>query len=78
MTTFCRGIVNNPGGFSPEMWQLFLQSSVTALGGKCRPVRIGDVEATHYRKGNARVATAAGGSQPRGVDVWGHCARGSQ
>ena len=36
-----RKIVNEPEAFPPEFWQLFLQSSLTALGGKCQPVCVG-------------------------------------
>ena len=41
MTAFWRRIVDEPDAFPPEVWQLFQQSSLTALGGKCRPVCVG-------------------------------------
>ena len=41
MTTFWRRLVDESGAFPPEFWQLFLQSSLTARGGKCRPVCVG-------------------------------------
>ena len=33
MAAFWRKIVDEPDAFPPEFWQLFLQSSMTALGG---------------------------------------------
>ena len=41
MTAFWRKIVDEPGAFPPEYWRLILQSSLTALGQKCRPVCVG-------------------------------------
>ena len=41
MTAFWRRLVDEPDAFPPEFWQLFLQSSLTVLGEKCRPVRVG-------------------------------------
>ena len=41
MTAFWRKLVDEPDAFPPEFWQLFLQSSLTALGEKCRPVCVG-------------------------------------
>ena len=41
MTAFWWKIIDEPDAFPPEFWQLFLQSSLTALGGKCRPVCVG-------------------------------------
>ena len=41
MTAFWRRIVDEPDAFPVEFWQLFLQSSLTALGEKCRPVCVG-------------------------------------
>ncbi|CAN0497252.1 unnamed protein product [Laminaria digitata] len=41
MTAFWRTIVDEPDAFPPECWQLFLQSSLTALGEKCRPICVG-------------------------------------
>ena len=41
MTAFWRRIVDEQDGFPVEFWQLFLQSSLTALGEKCRPVCVG-------------------------------------
>ena len=41
MTAFWRRIVDKPDAFPPEFWQLFLQSSLAALGGKCRPFCVG-------------------------------------
>ena len=38
---FWRRIINDPSAFPPEFWQLFLQSNLTALGEKCRPVYVG-------------------------------------
>ena len=35
---FWRRIINDPNAFPAEFWQLFLQSNLTALGEKCRPV----------------------------------------
>ena len=40
-TAFWRRPVDEPDAFPPEFWQLFLKSSLTALGGKCRLVGIG-------------------------------------
>ena len=36
-----RRMVDEPDAFPPEVWELFLQSNLTALGGKCHPVRAG-------------------------------------
>ena len=33
--------IDDPNAFPPEFWQLFLQSNLTALGEKCRPVCVG-------------------------------------
>ena len=41
MTAFWRRLVDEPDAFPPEFWQLFLQSSLTALGEKCRLVCVG-------------------------------------
>ena len=41
MTAFWRRIVDEPDAFPPEFWQLFLQSSLTTLGEKCRLVCVG-------------------------------------
>ena len=41
VTAFWRRIVAEPDDFPSEFWQLFLQSSLTALGEKCRPVCVG-------------------------------------
>ena len=38
MTAFRRRIVDEPDAFPPEFWQLFLPSSLTALGEKYLPV----------------------------------------
>ena len=38
ITAFWRRIVDEPEAFPPELWHLFLLSSLTALGGKCQPV----------------------------------------
>ena len=35
ITAFWRRLVDEPDAFPPEFWQLFLQSSLTALGEKC-------------------------------------------
>ena len=35
MPTFWRRMVDEPDAFPPEFWQIFLQSSLTALGEKC-------------------------------------------
>lgn len=34
-------MVDEPDGFPPEFWQGFLQSGLTSLEGKCRPVCVG-------------------------------------
>ena len=41
MVAFWRRIVHEPDAFPVEFWQLFLQSSLTAVGEKCRPVCVG-------------------------------------
>ena len=41
MTAFWRKLVDKPDAFPPEFWQLFMRSSLTALGGKFRPVCVG-------------------------------------
>ena len=41
MTAFRRRIVDEPDAFPPEFWQLFMQSSLTTLEEKCRPVSVG-------------------------------------
>ena len=41
MTVFWRRFVDEPDAFPPEFWQTFRQSSLTALGQKCRPVCVG-------------------------------------
>ena len=41
MSAFWRRLVDEPDAFPPEFWQLFLQSSLTALGEKCRRVCVG-------------------------------------
>ena len=41
MAAFWRKIVDEPDASPPEFWQLFLRSSLTALGEKCRPVCVG-------------------------------------
>lgn len=38
---FWRRIVDDPDAFPSEFWELFLQSNLTALGEKCRPVCVG-------------------------------------
>ena len=38
MKAFWRRVVDEPDAFPPECWQPVLQSSLTALGEKCRPV----------------------------------------
>ena len=38
---FWRRIIDDPSVFMPELWQLFLQSNLTALGEKCCPVCVG-------------------------------------
>ena len=38
---FWRGIIDDPSAFPPEFWQLLLQSNLTALGEKYRPVCVG-------------------------------------
>ena len=35
---FWRSMVDEPDTFPPEFWEFFLQSNLTALGEKCRPV----------------------------------------
>ena len=39
--TFWRRMVDEPDVFPPEFCELFLQSNLMALGGKCRPVCVG-------------------------------------
>lgn len=80
MAAFWRRIVVNAEALPTELWKPFLQSSLTALGRKCRPVCFGmtwrqllTAETTPQQS----VATAVGG-QPRGEAVWGHCARESR
>lgn len=52
--------------------KLFLQSSLTAPGDKCRPVFFGKTRGGgSWPRGNAIVATAAGGGRPRVEAVWG-------
>ena len=41
MTAFWRRLVDEADAFPSELWQLFLQSSLNALGEKCRPVCVG-------------------------------------
>ena len=41
MAAFWRRLVDEKDPFPPEVWQLLLQSSLTALGERCRPVRRG-------------------------------------
>ena len=41
MTAFWRRLVDEQDAFPPEFWQLLLQSSLTALGEKHRPVCVG-------------------------------------
>ena len=41
MATFWRKIVDEPDALPSEFWQLFLQPSLTALGGRCRPICAG-------------------------------------
>ncbi len=38
---FWRRIIDDSNAFPPEFWNLFLQSNLTALGEKCRPVCVG-------------------------------------
>lgn len=38
---FWRQMFDDPGAFSPDLWQLFLRSNLTALGGKCRALCVG-------------------------------------
>ena len=38
---FWRRIIDDPNALPPEFWQLFLQSNLTALGEKGRPVCVG-------------------------------------
>ena len=38
---FWRRIIDDPNAFPPEFMQLFLQSNLTALGEKCRPLCVG-------------------------------------
>ena len=72
MTAFWRKIVDEPDAFPPEFWQLFLQSSLTTLGGKVPACLRGhDLEEAHHRKSYATVAAEVGGGQPRGEAVWG-------
>ena len=41
MTSLWRRLINDPEAFPPEFWTLWKQSSLIALGEKCRPVCIG-------------------------------------
>ncbi|CAN0427917.1 unnamed protein product, partial [Scytosiphon promiscuus] len=41
MSSLWRRLVNDPNTFPPEFWTLWKQSSLIALGEKCRPVCIG-------------------------------------
>ena len=41
MAAFWRRLVDEPDAFPPEFWQLFLQSSLTALGEKYGPDCVG-------------------------------------
>ena len=78
MTTSWWRIVDEPDAFPPELWQLFLQSILTALEGKVPAgLRGHDMEEAHYRRGYATVATEVGGGQPRGETVRGRRARRS-
>ena len=77
MTAFWRRIIDEPDGFPPEFWQLFLQSSFPALGKCAGCLRGHDMEKAHHRRGYATVAAAVGGGQPRGKAVWGRRTRRS-
>lgn len=41
MCSLWRRLIDNPSAFPPEFWKLWKQSSLIALGVKCRPVCIG-------------------------------------
>ncbi|CAB1109091.1 unnamed protein product [Ectocarpus sp. CCAP 1310/34] len=41
MSSLWRRLINDPNAFPPEFWTLWKQSSLIALGEKCRPVCIG-------------------------------------
>ena len=53
MTVFWRRIVDEPDAFPPQFWQLFLQPSLTALGGNNLPVCGHSTEEAHRGRGCA-------------------------
>ena len=70
MTAFWWKIIDEPDAFPPEFWQLFLQSSFIAFRGKMPAgLREHDMEEAHRRPGDATVAAAVEGGQPRGKSV---------
>lgn len=52
--TFSRPLIDDPSVFPPEFWQLFLQSNLTALGEKFRPVWVGMTWRRHLAAGTTR------------------------
>ena len=74
MTAFWRKIVAEPDAFPPEVWQLdphrIRVKMPAALHGH-------DMQEAHHRRGDATVAAAVGGRQPRGEAVWGRRTRRS-
>lgn len=60
--SFWRISIDDPDAFPPEVLRLFLQSSLTALGEKCRAVCV-DVEAACCSRSYASVGTVPGGSE---------------
>ena len=69
MAVFWRRIVDEPHDFLPELWQLFLRSSLAPLGGNYRPVLPShDMEEAHYhRQGLCDSDAAVGRGQPINV-----------
>lgn len=52
MKNFWLRIVDEPDAFPPDLWQLFLWSTLATLGYNCRPVlRAHDMEGEFYRRG---------------------------
>ena len=73
---FWRRIIDDPNAFPPEFWQLFLESNLTALGEKCRPVCVGMtwrrfIAAGTMRQWRPRLEEANRESRQFGVGVRG-------
>ena len=86
MTAFSRKIDDDPDVLPPEFRQLFLQSSLAALGGECRPVCVGMAwtrlitagSMRQWRRGLREVEREVGlfeGGVPGGVENVGWRAR---